>query len=214
MVSSMSVSPESPILTESMLPPRAVRTSDVIFRLSVQQYHDMIEAGTLSDEDPVEMIEGVLVYNMPKKRIHAAVTQVVRRLIETTLSPGLTYETQEPITLADGEPEPDGVVVRGGGMAMLDRHPGPEDVALVIEVADTSLARDRGTKLRSYARARIGVYVIVNLIDMQIEVYHNPQGEADAAGYDLFATITRGQSVTLPGEVKVTLNGDEVLPSI
>ena len=198
--------------SDTLLPPRAARTDELIFKLSVDQYHDMINAGTLTEDDPVELIEGVLVYNMPKKRIHAAVTGVIRRLIESQLGAGLTYETQEPITLVDGEPEPDGAVIRGGGMALLDRHPGPSEVALVVEISDSSLARDRGIKLRSYARARIPVYLIVNLIDMQIEVFHNPHGHGDEASYETFAIIKSGQSVTLPGEIAVVLNADDVLP--
>lgn len=87
---------------------------------------------------------------------------------------------QEPITLIDSEPEPDVVVVRGDTRQYLDRHPGAEDIALVIEVSDTTLQRDRNTKKRAYGRSGIPIYWIVNLSESQIEVYTQPsQAQAD-----------------------------------
>ena len=74
-------------------------------------------------------------------------------------------------------------IVRGTHTAYGERHPGPEDVALLVEVADSSLQYDRGTKKRVYARANVQVYWIVNLIDRQIEVYTEPTGPADQPDY-------------------------------
>jgi Uma2 family endonuclease len=119
-----------------------------------------------------------------------------KKVIGDALSEGWDYRTQEPLTLADGEPEPDGAVVRGTFQDYAARHPGPADVALVIEVADTTLARDRGIKLRSYARAGIPQYWIINLIDCQIETYSEPDLAAlpqptyrHRSVYDAHATV-------------------------
>jgi Uma2 family endonuclease len=85
--------------------------------------------------------------------------------------------------LATSEPEPDVAVVRGSDDDYSDHHPGPEDVPLLVEVADTSLRRDRGFKKAIYAKARIAVYWIVNLIDRRVEVYTQPTGPAAAPDY-------------------------------
>ena len=74
-------------------------------------------------------------------------------------------------------------IVRGETRQYLDRHPGPQDVALVVEVADSSLQRDRSLKKRLYAAAGISVYWIVNLIDGQIEVYTEPSGPVEKPDY-------------------------------
>jgi len=157
--------------------------SDMIWRLSVDRYHSMIENGILTDEDPVELLEGWLVFKMPKNPPHRAATRIVRMAIESILPSGWYVDSQEPIALFDSEPEPDVVVVRGDTRQYLDRHPGPEDIALVVEVSDTTLQRDRSLKKRIYARAGIPIYWIVNLLDRQIEGYTQPFGEGEDADY-------------------------------
>jgi hypothetical protein len=169
----MSAAPTHP------LPPRATFTSEPIFRLTVGQYHDMIRSGTLTEDDPVELLEGVLVFKMPKNTPHATGNKLASREVGRRLPDGWHYQSQDPITLADGEPEPDGAVVRGRVEDYAAAHPGPADVALVIEVADSSLDRDRGLKLRSYARAKLAVYWIVNLTERQVEVYADPVSPAE-----------------------------------
>lgn len=157
--------------------------SDMIWRLSVDRYHSMIKNGILTDEDPVELLEGWLVFKMPKNPPHRAATRIVRMAIENILPSGWYVDSQEPIALFDSEPEPDVVVVRGDTRQYLDRHPGAEDIALVVEVSDTTLQRDRSLKKRIYARAGIPIYWIVNLIDRQIEGYTQPFGEGEDADY-------------------------------
>jgi len=156
---------------------------DLIWRLSVDQYHAMIQAGILTDDDPVELLEGWLVAKMPKSPLHRAVTRLIRQVLERLVPAEWYVDSQEPITTDDSEPEPDVVVVRGETRHYLDRHPGPHDVGLVIEVADTTLQRDRGFKKRLYARAGISVYWIVNLSDNQCEVYTEPSGPEPQPDY-------------------------------
>lgn len=156
---------------------------EVIWRLSVDQYHAMIHTGILTDDDPVELLEGWLVAKMPKNPPHRAVTRLIRQVLERLVPAEWYVDSQEPITTDDSEPEPDVVVVRGETRHYLDRHPGPQDVGLVIEVADTTLQRDRGFKKRLYARAGIPVYWIVNLSDNQCEVYTEPSGPEPQPDY-------------------------------
>ena len=164
----MSIAPSQP------LPPQAAYTDEPIFRLSVDQYHELIRSGKLTEEDPVELLEGILVYQMPKNTPHATATRLCRRVLEPLLPAGFFYDSQEPVTLSDGEPEPDGLLVRGRIEDYGQRHPGPADLALVIEVADTSLERDRGIKLRSYARAGIPSYWILDIEGRGLDVYSDP----------------------------------------
>ncbi len=153
---------------------------DLIWRLDVEKYHAMIEAGILTDDDPVELIEGWLVFKMPKNPRHRATTKLVRAAIEQRLPEAWYVDSQEPITIGNSEPEPDVVVVRGDTRQYLERHPGPTDIGLVIEVSDTTLDRDRGVKKQAYARAGILIYWIVNLVESQVEVYSQPSdSEAD-----------------------------------
>ena len=109
---------------------------------------------------------------------------------------GYHMRTQEPVTLPpEDEPEPDGAVVRGVPRDFLGRHPLATDVACVIEVADSSLEHDRTNKLAVYARGGIPQYVIVNLVDDQIEVFEVPiQGESR---YTLAVTLSRGDILGL-----------------
>jgi Uma2 family endonuclease len=154
-----------------------------ILRLSVQQYHEMIHAGILTEDDRVELLDGWMVSKMTKNPPHSSATRLVRHALERIVPRGWMVDSQEAITLATSEPEPDVVVARGDDQSYLDHHPGPKDVALVVEVADVSLKRDRTLKKRLYAEAGIPVYWIVNLVDRCVEVYSDPSGPADRPDY-------------------------------
>ena len=149
-----------------------------IFRLTVGQYQEMGRVGTLTTDDPVELIEGVLVYHMPQGPAQVGSVEAVEDVIRPLLPPGWRYRTEKPVVLADSQPEPDGAIVRGTRGDSFQGHPPAADVSLVIEVANATLASDRTIKLRSYARAGIPVYWIVNLISRQVEVYTDPDPAA------------------------------------
>ncbi|MEM6351475.1 MAG: Uma2 family endonuclease [Cyanobacteria bacterium P01_D01_bin.14] len=191
-----------------VIQPRADIPEDLIWRMGVEQYHAMVNAGILTDDDPVELLEGWLVYKMPKKPSHRVTTRLVRTALEALVPMGWYVDSQEPITLADSEPEPDVVVVRGSTRQYLDRHPGPKDVGIVIEVSDTTLQRDRETKLRAYARSGIPIYWIVNLVEQQIEIYSQPDTERAAYrhqdNYALGDTFPVGLERSVLGEISVS----------
>lgn len=147
---------------------------DLIWRLRVEQYHAMIHAGILTPDDPVELLEGWLVYKMLQNPPHRVATRLARTALERILPIGWYVDTQAPITLEDSEPEPDVAIIRGEPRLYANRHPGPADLALVVEVADATLLRDRGAKKRIYARAGIAAYWIINLSERRCEVYTAP----------------------------------------
>jgi Uma2 family endonuclease len=178
--------------------------NDLIWRLSIEQYHAIIQAGILTDDDSVELLEGWLVFKMPKNPPHRATTRLVRTALENILPAGWYVDSQEPITLSNSEPEPDIVVVRGDTRQYLDRHPGAEDIALIIEVSDTTLQRDRTVKKRIYARAGISIYWIVNLVEGLVEVYSQPLVEVEQPDYS--QRLDFGRSAVIP----IILEGIEI----
>jgi Uma2 family endonuclease len=178
--------------------------SDPIWRLSVRQYHWMTRAGMFTDDDPIELLEGWLVSKMPKNPPHRTVTRRAFDSIARLLPAGWYVDSQEPITTPDSEPEPDVIVVRGESEQYFDRHPGPEDLALVIEVADSTVHRDRTLKKRIYARAGISCYWIINLPEKQIEVYMSPSGAGSQPSYK------ERQDYFLTDDLPLILDGQEV----
>lgn len=174
--------------------------------LTVEQYHGMLEKGILRDGDPIELVEGLLVR---KNRAaageddkthgtrHALVlTRLVR--LERILDPfGCHLLVQLPVTLSRmNEPEPDLAIVKGSPESFADRHPRPEDVLVLIEVADSSLGYDRGAKLRVYASASVPVYLIVNIPEQQIECYEEPVPEQGR--YGRRSDYRTGETLSLP----------------
>jgi Uma2 family endonuclease len=148
------------------------------YRFSYRQLLEMDRAGILGDKR-VELIDGELIAMSPPNPPHAIATTELDNSLTLALADRAKVSVQNPIRLSpDMEdrnlPLPD--------LAVIERktyrdHPQPEDVFVLIEVADTSLADDRGRKLSLYAEHGIFEYWIVNLIDKQIEVYTEPKGE-------------------------------------
>jgi Uma2 family endonuclease len=164
----------------------------------------MIQAGILTDEDPVELLEGWLVVKMGRNPPHSVSTCLLGDALGKAVTASWYIRVQEPVTTADSEPEPDLTVARGEPRQYVNRHPGPQDLGLLVEVADASLARDRGPKKQLYAEARVPVYWIVNLIDRQIEVYTDPSGPAAQPDY------RQRRDYGPVDEVPVVIDGQEI----
>ena len=145
------------------------------YRFSVEQYHELGDAAILTTEDRVELIDGWIREKPVQKSPHASTVTRLQKRLPRAIPDSFEFRSQLPITLATSEPEPDGVVARGPEGRYDDNHPGPRDVALVVEVSDTTLDFDRGPKLIIYADARMPVYWIVNIPDERVEVYTNPR---------------------------------------
>jgi len=172
--------------------------------MSVERYHTLIDAGAFDDNDRVELLEGLVVEKMPKNPDHRIATRQTCDALRDVTPSGWYVDEQSPITTANSEPEPDASIIRGRTADYRDRNPGPKDVALVVEVADSSLSRDRGMKLRIYARAGIRIYWILNLHTRALEIYTNPQDDEYATRQTLGETETAllhldaGTSVRVP----------------
>jgi len=151
-----------------------------IYRFTIEQYDRMVLDGTIAEDEPVELLSGILVRKMPKKPKHSVITIWLGEELRGQLSPGWHIRQEQPLRIPDyDEPEPDLVLVRGAIMDYAGRHPDPADVALVGEVSETTLDRDQGEKCAAYARGGVPVYWIINLIDNRIEVYTDPNPAYD-----------------------------------
>jgi Uma2 family endonuclease len=134
----------------------------------------MIDAGVLTPRDRVQLIEGQLVPMAPIGSQHAVAVELLEKALDKILPKGWTVRAQQPITLKRSEPQPDIVVARGEVLDYSDRHPYPDDIAWVIEVADATLTFDRHMA-GLYATAGIPRYGVLNLFDRQFELYLDPQ---------------------------------------
>ena len=188
----------------SYLSRRAIAPPDLIWRLAVHQYHEMIAAGILTEDDPVELLAGCLVPKMPKNPPHTLANGLIHEAIVRLLPKGWFADSQEPITTDDSEPEPDVRVVRGERRAYADRHPGPLELGLVVEVSDATLERDRKLKKQLYGQSLVPVYWIVDLRHRRLEVYTDPSGPVDVPGYGSRREFVDGD------EVPLVLDGVEV----
>jgi Uma2 family endonuclease len=134
---------------------------------------------------------------MPINPPHQTSTRKTRAALSRLVPRGWFVDQNAPISLplSDSEPEPDVVVIRGELQDFAERHPGPGDTALAIEVAHSSLTEDRGFQKRLYAVEGIPAYWIVNLVDLQIEVYTEPSGPSEAPDYQTRRDYKPGDSV-------------------
>jgi Uma2 family endonuclease len=160
-------------------------------RLSVAKYEAMLASGAFTKDDRFELIEGTLVAKMTKKPRHSTGSELCGDAVRRLLPPGWHVRIEKPVRIParDSVPEPDISVARGQIRDYEDRDPAPEDVALVVEVSDTTLAADRVMAL-TYGGGGIPVYWIVNVADRQLEVYTNPAGGAYPAPTILGETET------------------------
>jgi Uma2 family endonuclease len=148
------------------------------YRFTVEQYHEMVEAGILGENDRIELIEGNVLQMSPKGPRHVFAVQELLSRLAPLLPAGWHARCQDPLTLSDSEPEPDIAVVRGARNDYVSRHPGLKDTGLVIEVADASVELDRTIKQRIYAAAGIPTYLLINLAQRQAEIFTQPQDAA------------------------------------
>lgn len=181
-------------------------TEHLLFRLTVEQFESMIGAGVLTADDSVELIEGVLVRKMPKNPRHTTALMLAVEALKSCIPRSYCVRFEAAIKLESSQPEPDVTVARGVLRDYASRHPGPSDVALVVEVSDSTLEWDRGTKLAMYALSGIRQYWILNLLSRQVEVFTEP---------DVSAGTYRTTHVHLPGqEVPFLIDGESIRISV
>jgi Uma2 family endonuclease len=162
------------------------------YRFNIDEFERI--ASSLEAER-VELIDGIIVERADMDPPHVVASERLRRRLDRLVPDGWFVREDKPLRVdRTYEPFPDLVIVQGDPYtAYLDRHPGPADVAIVIEISGSTLARDRGEKLANCARGGIGIDWVVNLVDRQLEVYADPGPE----GYSTNETYVPAQSAPL-----------------
>jgi Uma2 family endonuclease len=162
-------------------------------RLTVDEYHRMIQARIVHEDEPLELVDGLLVSMTPQGVPHARVIQRLNRALIDALGPEYAVRPQLPLTLGvSSEPEPDLAVVEREEAEAIDHH--PRTALLVIEVGGDSLRYDRTVKAALYAGAAIPEYWIVDVEKRCVEVHREP--EAPARRYRTVLTLGSGDTAT------------------
>jgi Uma2 family endonuclease len=198
----------------SISPPTLPQPVQRPHRFTVAEYHCMIEQGILGSESRVELLEGQVIDKITHNPPHDFTVWQIQTALLALLPAEWILRTQSAITTTDSEPEPDIVVGRGPGTRYRTAHPQPGDIGLLIEVADATLADDRTTKKRIYARSRIPVYWIVNLVDSIIEVYTQPRaGRAPTYRQERVYGVEESVPVLVGGQDLGAIPVRELLPA-
>jgi len=175
-------------------------------RFTVAEYHRMGEAGILHEDDRVELLDGRLYVMSPIGSPHAACVRRLDRLFQRRAEPDALVSAQNPVVLDDtSEPEPDLALLSPRDDDYAARHPRPDDVLLLVEVADTTEDFDRSTKLSLYARAGISEYWVVSLSDNQLHVYRGPE-DGDYATHSVLTPDDTVSVEALPGLAPVPVD--------
>ncbi|WP_448605575.1 Uma2 family endonuclease [Thermoflexus hugenholtzii] len=175
---------------------------------TVEEYHRMAEAGILSEDDRVELIEGELVAMSPIGSRHAGVVDRLNYLLSRRAGEGIIVRVQNPLRLsAHSEPQPDVALLRYRPDFYASAHPGPEDILLIVEVAETSADYDRSVKIPLYARHGIPEAWLVDLLEERIEIYRHPTPQ----GYRSLHIAHRGETVRPTALPDLELSVDEIL---
>lgn len=182
-------------------------SAPAVHSFTVDDFHRLSASGVFGPEERVELIAGQIYDMTPIGALHATSVQktlaALWKLPLETATGTWHIRVQQPLTLKQSEPQPDLAIVRGQPDDYATRHPGAGDVGLVIEVADASLALDRGKKLAMYAAERILQYWIVDLVSRRIDCYRTPSGPraegTPSFGEQRIAAATDELSLVLDG---------------
>jgi Uma2 family endonuclease len=193
----------------TITPAKPARATDPVDgnRMTVDQYERLGEL----DDPRVELVDGYLVKKMPKGPSHIWSVRALIRTVARHLPAGWFQGKEDPIRIPDyDEPEPDVSIIQGTEDDYRDRIAEGGDIALVIEVSDTTLSQDRGKKRLAYAKAKIPVYWIVNLVNRWVEVYGDPGPD----GYQSHEVFKPGQDIpiVIGGQQVGSIAVDDILP--
>ena len=178
-------------------------------RLSVDEYHRMAEVGILSRESRVDLLDGIIVDMLPIGPFHAGIVgRFIQRFAELNQGRWMV-NVQNPVKLGPrSEPQPDFVLLKPQPDFYTAEHPNPEDVYLLVEIADSSVRYDREEKLAFYAKGGIGEFWLVNLPERVIEVYSEPQSDGS---YRSNFRAQLGEVITLKAFPEVVVSVSDLL---
>lgn len=179
--------------------------------ITVPMFQAMMRTGIVGEEEPVYLWKGRLARRMAPNRDHSIAVDATSEAIRRRLDPGHHVMAEQPLArrLEDSMPQPDVAVVRGRSRDYRPHFPTTADAALVVEVADTSLAADRAQEVDN-AREGVPIYWIVNLRDRRVEVFEHPAAD----GYRRTSCYAAGDAVPLviDGRVLGRIPVSDILP--
>jgi Uma2 family endonuclease len=168
----------------------------------------MVEAGILTEDDRVELIDGEIIQMAPIGPRHAACVDRLAEFLRDKIKKLAIVSVQNPIQLSEySEPQPDIALLKRRADFYAQGHPSPEDVLIAMEVADTTVESDRGVKIPSYARAGIREAWLVDLASGRIETYTRPTSGI----YQEIRFVLRGQRVVSATIPQLKLKADDIL---
>lgn len=183
-------------------------------RWTRKEYDRLGELGVFRPGEPVELIGGELIVSEPIGSPHATAVGLTADALRVAFGAGWVVRVQAPVALdEESEPEPDVVVVPGQHRDYRDAH--PSHAAVIVEVADWSLAFDRGEKASAYARAGVRDYWIVNLVDRALEIHREPVPDASAPRgwrYAAVDVLSPGTAVSPLARPQASIAVDDFLP--
>jgi Uma2 family endonuclease len=178
---------------------------------TVQDYHQMSDLGILDPTERTELIAGQIVLMTAKGTPHVITLQLLATNIQDRLGKSALIRTQDPIRLDNfSEPEPDLAIVKGTILDYAEHHPVPEDIYLVIEVADSTLKQDCEVKDKLYARSNIPEYWVVDINNRQVRIFRDPT----PTGYGSQLILTETHSVSPLAFPEIVLSIDSILPPL
>lgn len=177
-------------------------------RFTVDDFYRMAKAGILTEDDRVELIEGQVVEMAPIGRQHASRVDRLNRLLQRLVGDKAILRVQGPVRLDPySEPQPDLALLRPRDDFYEAAHPGPADILLLVEVADSSVVYDRQTKTPLYAQAGIPEVWLVDLPQDVVEAHRSPSPD----GYRDVQRFRRGQRIAPQAFPDVDLAVDDIL---
>ncbi|BAQ66303.1 Uma2 family endonuclease [Geminocystis sp. NIES-3709] len=173
-------------------------------KFSTEDYHQMIHFGILKEDYFIELIKGEIFEMSPVGFKHASCVNKLNQLLSIKLGEQVIISVQNPIKLNNNsEPQPDLVLLKPREDFYAFNHPNPDDIFLLIEVADTSIDYDRNIKLPLYAESKIQEVWLIDLNQNFLEIYQNPQKNY----YQNIQKLSPENTVNLnnPTEIKIDL---------
>jgi Uma2 family endonuclease len=178
-------------------------SAPALHRFNVEEYYRMAETGVLKPDARVELIDGEIHDMSPIGPLHGGVVNRLTRFFGKAARGRWLLSPQNPTRLnMYSEPQPDLMLLKPAPDDYTTHHPAPDDVLLLIEVSQSSLAFDRRKKIPLYARTGISEVWIVNLRKRVIEIYRDPH----AAGYAETTIVRAGDKVSPQAFPKVSLD--------
>lgn len=182
-----------------------------IKRWSVHDYRRMGEVGMLGADERTELLDGQITLMSPKGTPHVTALHLLANALRSRLGDTALVRTQDPVCLSDfSEPEPDLAVVRGSILDYAEVHPRPEQIALIVEVADSTLKQDCDVKDKLYAQADIPDYWVLDLKNRQLHLFQDPS----QTGYRRHIILAEPNQATPLAFPDILLSLSDILPPV